>query len=62
MNWDNYGTFWVVDHRIPLAAFDLSDVKQAKIACHYTNLQPLTRKKNAEKSDKLVDPQILLPV
>lgn len=60
MNWDNYGKHWVVDHRIPLAAFDLNSLKQRMLACHYTNLQPLTHEKNAEKADSITDPQIHL--
>jgi predicted nucleic acid-binding Zn ribbon protein len=62
MNWENYGTFWVVDHIQPLASFDLQNAEHAKTACHYTNLQPLTKKDNAEKSDKITVPQMSLRV
>jgi hypothetical protein len=54
MTWDNHGTYgWHIDHKIPLAAFDLSDKKQFKEACHYTNLQPLWAEDNYSKGDKL---------
>jgi hypothetical protein len=53
MNWGNHGTAWVIDHIIPLAAYDLTDEEQAMQASHYTNLQPLWAHENAEKSDRL---------
>lgn len=60
MSWSNYGTYWVVDHRIPLAKYDLTDPAQRKIACHYTNLQPLRRDINQAKGDKIEDGQMAL--
>lgn len=53
MNWDNYGTYWCIDHIKPLASFDLDDYEQVKQCFHYSNLQPLTVKENLEKSDKI---------
>ena len=51
MSWDNYGK-WEIDHKVPLAAFDLSDRQQVLIACHYTNLQPLWKIDNRNKGQK----------
>jgi len=45
MNWDNYGTYWEVDHIHPLSKSG---------SFHYTNTQPLTVKENREKSAKIV--------
>ena len=49
MTWDNYGTYWHIDHIKPLAAFNLMDAKQRAEASHYLNLQPLEAKKNIAK-------------
>lgn len=49
MTWENYGSHWHIDHVIPLTAFDLTLVEQAKKACHYTNLQPLIAAENIRK-------------
>jgi len=53
MDWTNYGTRWQVDHKTPIAAFDLSDSDQLKTAFHYTNTQPLWKEENYAKSDML---------
>ena len=55
MSWDNYEQFgWHIDHKTPLSLFDLSNPEQLKIACHYTNLQPMWWKENLSKQNKLI--------
>lgn len=50
MTWNNYGRDgWHIDHIRPLTSFDLTDSKQIKQACHYTNLQPLWAEENLSK-------------
>lgn len=48
MTWENYG-HWHIDHKKPLASFDLTDRKQFLEVCHYTNLRPLWAKENISK-------------
>lgn len=48
MTWGNYGA-WHLDHIRPLTLFDLTDEAQARIACHYTNMQPLWALENQRK-------------
>lgn len=52
MSWENYGTFWDIDHKIPLStAITEEQVLQLN---HYTNLQPLNSHINRNvKRDKL---------
>ena len=52
MNWNNYGTYWHVDHIKPCASFNLSNEKEQKQCFHYTNMQPLEASENIRKSDK----------
>ena len=44
MNWDNYGTYWEIDHIHPLSKGG---------SFHYTNTQPLTVTENRVKGAKL---------
>ena len=60
MTWDNYGTYWHIDHIMPCAVFDHEDERQVKQCWHYTNLRPLTAKENLAKSAKITHPQMSL--
>jgi hypothetical protein len=53
MTWSNWGPAgWHIDHRQPLAGFDLQDPEQLARACHHTNLQPMWAKDNLKKGKK----------
>lgn len=55
MTWDNYSFMgWHIDHIIPCASFDMSDIEEQKKCFHYTNLQPLWAKDNLKKGAKIV--------
>jgi len=48
MNWDNYGTYWVIDHVKPCHAYDLTDKEQASECFHWKNMRPLEKTENAD--------------
>jgi hypothetical protein len=52
MSWNNYGK-WHIDHIKPLSSFNLFDEKEVKLACRYTNLQPLWAIDNLRKGNKV---------
>lgn len=60
MTWENYGSYWHVDHIMPISSFDLTDPEQCKQANHWANLQPLEALANIAKSNKLTHPQMSL--
>jgi hypothetical protein len=53
MTWNNYGLKgWHIDHKKPLAAFNMQKPEQAKAASHYTNLRPCWASVNIAKGSK----------
>lgn len=55
MNWSNYGMGdgkWVIDHIRPCISFDLTNEHEQKRCFNWTNLQPLSWRKNSEKRAK----------
>lgn len=60
MSWDNYGTYWHIDHIKPQALFifDSMEHEECKACWELSNLQPLEAKANMLKSDNY-DPEIL---
>ena len=54
MTWENHSLEgWHIDHKIPLAFFDLTNREQFLQAFHYTNLQPMWAIENLKKGKKL---------
>jgi len=49
MNWENFGSYWEIDHIIPISKFD-----NIALCFHWTNLQPLTVSENRSKKDKIL--------
>lgn len=60
MSWDNYGTYWEIDHVLPCASFDLSDDQQKQKCFHWSNMRPLIKVENMKKSDNVPCPQTLM--
>ena len=55
MTWENWSRDgWHIDHKIPLAFFDLTDREQLLKAVHYTNLQPLWAVENLKKNKRRI--------
>lgn len=55
MSWENRRSF-VVDHIIPVVAFDLREEEESRLAFNWRNLQPLSPHDNAVKSDTIPSP------
>lgn len=53
MTWENYGSYWCIDHFIPIRAFNITDRKEAEKAYHYLNSAPMTISRNSQKLDKM---------
>ena len=50
MNWDNYGSYWSIDHIIPVCKFDLT-IEDEKLKCwNWTNLMPVQLLKKVDKN------------
>jgi hypothetical protein len=56
MNWENYGSYWNLDHIIPVSAFAFSspDDPAIKKAWSLSNLRPLKKSENFAKNNSLV--------
>lgn len=49
MNWNNYGSYWSIDHIIPVCKFDLT-IDDEKLKCwNWSNMMPVTIKYNSSK-------------
>ena len=59
MTFDNYGSYWHVDHVIPCARFDLKDPNQIAHCFHWINLQPMIGSINMSKHDNIDNIEIM---
>ena len=57
MAWDNYGTFWEIDHILPCSSFDLTKSEEQFKCFHWSNMQPLEKSANRSKNGRM--PEIL---
>jgi hypothetical protein len=53
MSWKNRSA-WHIDHIVPVASFDMTNLEEQKRCFHYTNLRPLWKTENLRKSDKII--------
>ena len=58
MNWENYGSYWEVDHIIPKTAFHYIAIEDPNfIKCwDLNNLRPFFINKNRKKHNKVLNP------
>jgi len=49
MNTDNFGTYWSIDHIVPLRLFDLNNEDDVLLAWNHYNLMPMYTAHNFEK-------------
>jgi hypothetical protein len=54
MSWKNQGTYWVIDHKIPINYYLAQGIQDPKIVNRLDNLQPMEKIANIQKSDKLI--------
>jgi hypothetical protein len=51
MNWENYGSYWSIDHIIPVCKFNL-ETEDEKLKCwNWSNLMPVTINFNSSKKN-----------
>lgn len=60
MNWDNYGSYWDIDHVIPISLFDLNNPEDIAICFNWRNLRPYPKILNIKKSNFLYPLSIIL--
>jgi hypothetical protein len=58
MTWDNYGSHWSIDHKVPVAVYNFEhpDDIDFRLCWSLKNLQPLEVKLNSRKKDKIEKP------
>jgi hypothetical protein len=54
ISWDNYGTYWQIDHVIPCESFDLTKEENIYTCFNWTNLRPLEKQENNKKKNKIL--------
>ncbi len=59
MTWENYGSYWHVDHVIPLIFFNLEIKEEQFLAFNWCNLQPMIGIDNLSKNDSIIKEIIL---
>jgi 5-methylcytosine-specific restriction endonuclease McrA len=52
MTWANHGTYWHIDHVIPVSLFDFTTDDGVKACWALSNLRPLEAKANIKKNNK----------
>lgn len=58
MTWQNYGSFWEIDHKIPIAVFNFDKPEHIdfRLCWSLKNLQPLEVRANRSKGERIDKP------
>jgi len=58
MNWENYGTYWHVDHKTPIVVFNFEKPEDIdfRLCWSLKNLRPLEAKQNISKGARIEKP------
>ncbi|QGR53921.1 hypothetical protein [Moumouvirus maliensis] len=59
MNWNNYGSYWHMDHIKPCCSFNLDDKKEREKCFNWTNVAPMKASENESKHAKINEDLIL---
>lgn len=49
----NQGTYWHIDHVVPISFFDNTNPNEQRLCFHWTNLRPLKKSQNISKSNAI---------
>jgi len=55
MTLENHGSYWEIDHVKPCSSFDLQKEEQVKECFHWTNVSPLEKSLNRQKSNNYTE-------
>lgn len=57
-SFENYGSFWHIDHVIPVNKWNLDDDQENELCFSWYNLSPLKGDENISKHDKIIKNQL----
>lgn len=58
MTMENHGTYWDLDHVIPVSLFNLNDEEEVYTCFNYKNYMPIPSEINRSKQNKIIDIQL----
>ena len=59
MTWENHGSYWHLDHVIPLYHFDFSIDNEIYLGFNWKNVMPLTKEENLQKNKNIIKEQVI---
>ena len=59
MSFENYGSYWHIDHVIPCSLFNLEEENEIRNCFKWTNLQPLEAHENMSKHDNINKKEVI---